>query len=233
MIDYKIGGILIGGILALVASLKIELLKEVARKITSDKEKASILSYVILAGLFIIPALLGYIIPSGEATDNDPPEIVSKKDTGTSQVNDIAGAVKDAAVLGNEISDKVIEAKQKREQDFQSNRPQRWVYQIGERINIRNDEDLLALYGQIKDVNNLSLFRIGSDLLIFRNEEHSKEELENGLGEFKSQINNVANVHMIDLMSFCDARNPNIVDKKRHKFGKKKNKAQLPCYVCN
>ena len=225
-------GIAIGALLALAGLMKMEVLKEMARKITSDKEKTTFISYAILVGLFVIPALLGYAIPASEVPDGNSPEKPVIRDTNRSDIRDIADAAKDAVILGNEISDKVIADKQKREQNFQENRPQRWVYQIGERISVRNDADLYALYNQIRNVDHLSLFRIGGNVLIFRNEKHSKEELENLLDDFKSQIGGAADVQIVDLMSFCDARNPSIVDKKRHKFGKRKNKAELPCYVC-
>ena len=70
---YQIGGFAFSAIIATLGILKIELIKEIVKKITSNQEKINIFSVVLLLLISIVPIVIGFNIPSN--TENRAVEV--------------------------------------------------------------------------------------------------------------------------------------------------------------
>ena len=235
MNKFQIGGLAIGALIALIGSVKIELLKEIARKVTSDKEKVNIYSIFLLVFIAVIPAIIGFSVSSSDQSDTPPPPTEEKDDRPKSDAEVGLDAAKDAVVLTNEMIEKADEQRAEKEKEYEASRGKRWFYQIGDWTDERNKDALLDMFKQLEGIgiSNICVFQDGSKVVLFRNEEHGKEELDASLNDFKTHVGSGVSVSIVNLMEHCTYKHPDLVNSKSLKLRKKKEKREIPCYICH
>jgi hypothetical protein len=223
---YELGGIGLTAIVATVGIIKLELIKEAVKKMTSDKGAVNIFSILILLVISVLPALIGFTIPA-----NDPEGLSTGVQDETHVKTDgelILEGSKDAILIVKELTDESKKKKDREDSIFNANKTQRWVFQIGDLVD--NDDALEELYKTLKETQGICVFKYKRNYFLFRNEDHSKIELEDSLASFKTQMGSVT-VAPVDLMSFCSTSKEKLVKTKSMKFGRRKDKIEIDCYT--
>lgn len=238
MNSNEMGGIAIAIFIAIVGSVKIEIIKEVVRKITSDKEKITPFSLLFLAIIIAIPLVISYSIPNNESETiediaieqpiEDKSSNAAEASTPKTELEVKVDAVKDGIRITDELIRQAKESKRKKDSAFVANRSQRWVIQYGDWMD--DDESVLTLYKKLSGVENISLFKYKRKFFLFK-ELQSKEELNASLDSLKSELAGITTVNLIDLMTYCDHRKEKIVKIKDEKIGKRKGRIEIECYT--
>lgn len=224
---YQIGGLVITAVLAILGYIKMELIKRVVNRIISDEGKVNFLSIFVLTIISIIPTVIGFNA-SSHTSEND----FSKQNIEIHQVpkSDLEVGLeigKEAVTTVKELYDERKQNKRIKDSIFLSNRPQRWVYQIG---NVKdNDESVFDLYKKLNKTDNICLFKHKNDFLLFKNIDFTENQLYDSLDSFASQIGNSLTV--IDLMTYCTDSEEKIKKTKSYRLGKRKDKKVIECYI--
>ena len=222
---FEISGIVISAIIATLGIFKMELIKSLVNRITEDKGKINLFSIIILLLIVIVPTIIGYNIPEVKSDDKNDEIKVEQKIKSKEEVYLEAG--KEVVALGKELVDNVKTNKHKKDSIFNATRNQRWVFQIGEAMD--NGESILETYNILSDKENICLFKNKGKYILFKNEFHSKHELDSLYGSFKSQIKSIV-VSKVDLMSFCKNKKETLIKTEKEKIGRGKNKVWIDCY---
>jgi hypothetical protein len=233
MNTHQLGGIVVGAIIGVFGLLKIELIKEMVKKITSDKENVSLYSYVVLIILALVPAIVGFNIPGQETKTRETGQEQLNASSPKSDAEVISDGVKSGIILANEIAEKVQEQNEARKKEYEANKGDRWVYQIGDWIDIKNKESLLETNRKLSGIDNVCLFRNGSNAFYFINELHNKDELESSINEFKSRLDDEMIVKVVNLVDYCSYQHPELVEKKPLRIGKRKDHIDVKCCSCD
>jgi hypothetical protein len=222
---YKIGGLAVSAVFVLVGLFKIELIKELAKKFVSDKERINFASIVTLILISVIPSVLGFTFSSYDnPANNAEPSINSPK----TNAEVILEGSKDALIIANEISTNVSEKRKKEDSIFKATRSERWVYQIGDWMS--NDEAMMSLYQKINAIPNVCLFKNENNFFFFINDNKTKKELEDSLQDFKSRNGLIERISTVDLSGYCRNSKEKLVKTKSRKIGKRKEKIEIECY---
>ncbi len=223
----QISGFAITAILATIGIIKLELIKEIAKKMTSDKEKINLFSIMALILISVIPAIIGFSMPNNNTQENEIPN-VQKTPPNKSDAEVALEAGRDAILISKELYDNAQENKRKNDSIFNATKPQRWVYQLGDVMD--NDESILKRYAQFKNTEGICLFKDKDRFFFFKNLDHSKKELEDSLANYKSEYASFG-ITIIDLMELCHSKNEKLINTKSQKFGKRKNKIVIDCWT--
>jgi len=222
---YKIGGLAITAIIVTLGLIKIELIKEVVKKITSDKEKVNLFAILLLIIISVIPSIVGFNIPN----DNSENQTTEVQQTPKEKSDLEAGLEIGKAVLtsGKELYEEHKTNKERGDSIFLAKRPQRLVYQIGDVMD--NNESVLEFYKKLKNTDNICLFKNKKYFFFFKNIESTKKQLNDSLDSFESQIGSLATV--IDLMTYCTSSKDKIIKTKSQKYGRRKDRMEIDCYT--
>ena len=223
---YEISGLAFTAIIVALGIVKIELIKEVVKKVTSDKENANLFSIVLIILLAIIPAVIGFSVPN-EHEKRQATE-VQQTPKGKSELESYIELGKNVTIGIKELSEEASIKKQREDSIFNATKPQRWVFQIGDLMD--NDEAILELFKKLNNVEDVCLFKDKNIFFFFKNEEHTKAELDDLLDSFKSQVGSVI-VSKVNLMSYCNSSKEKFKKTKSQKFGKRKGKIEIDCYT--
>ncbi len=226
---YKIGGIAIAAIIATLGAVKLELIKGVVSKMTSDKGNINFISIVSLIIVSVVPAIFGFYY-----SDNTPTNL--NAEIQEQQIPDKKTDLEIGLEVGKEVIattkqlvDEHNANKKIKDSIFKANRSQRWVYKIGDLMD--NDEAIFELYKKLKEIENICLFSYKDKFFLFKNTENSKKQLDDSLDSFISKVGYKATV--FDLMTYCTNTNgkENIIRTKDYKLGKRKDKTKIECYT--
>ena len=222
---YEIGGLSIAAILATIGLFKLELIKEIIKKITSGTEKINLLSIILLIFISVIPAIIGFNIPNEnlESQPVNPQQLIQEK----SDIEVYSENIKDGIIAVKELHDEHKTKKQKEDSIYNATKPQRWVYQIGDLM--EDDKSIMKFYKKINNVQNICLFNDENYFFFFINEEHSEEELEASLDSLKSKVGSMT-ISKVNLMKFCDNSKEKLVSKLMT-IGRRKDKVEIDCYT--
>jgi len=161
--------------------------------------------------------------------DEEQEEAIYPIPTEKSDVEVYAEVAKEGVELATEISERIRENKQRKDSIFKAEREQRWIFQIGD---VANDKDeMLELYQQLKHINGLSVFKeSGRSYFLFIEDGKSKQESQNSLENIKAQVlKATSRVIVIDLMSKCKKKE---FVKKTKDLIFRKEKIEINCYEC-
>jgi hypothetical protein len=224
----------VGGVIVAIGTMKIEIIKEIARKVTSDKEKVNLYSFLFLGVLVGASSLLILYLPTEGAKEPEEvqagvaPPVVSTEPGKKSDLEAGIEAAKYAIEKGDEWNKNRKTRKQQEDSIFLATRPTRWVYQLG---SVTNDEDVIhALYKGMEGVDNVKLFRHEKKYFLFKEDNLSRDELVGSIDSVRAHVGDVS-VSLIDLMAYCETSKARIIQVKSVKFGRRKEKVEIACYA--
>jgi ABC-type multidrug transport system fused ATPase/permease subunit len=223
---YQIGGTVLTALIVTAGIIKIELIREIVRKLTSDKEKINLFSILIIIFLSVIPVLIGFSM--SESNANEPKQNIQESEDKKSQTEQYIDAGKFVISKTEEYAELARKHRQQKDSIFNATRTHRWVSRIGDYMD--NDETLKNFYLNLRSKENICLFKEKSNYFFFINVPLTKEQLDDSLENFKSKYgtNLLSN---IDLMSICKKNKNNIVKTKSKKIRDKKEVFEIDCYV--
>lgn len=235
MENHQIIAVVIGGAIGVFGLMKMELIREIIRRVSSDKEKVNLYSFLFLGVLVIASSLLvlyfqteGFTEPEEEVQASVAPPVVSTETGKKSDLETGVEAAKYVIEKGDEWNKNRKTRKQQKDSIFLANRPSRWVYQLG---SVTNDEDVIsALYKSMEGVENIKLFRHDKKYFLFKEENLSKEEMMSSVDSVRSQVGG-ASVDLIDLMTYCETGKDRIIQVKSVKFGRRRDRVEIECFA--
>ncbi len=238
MQKYQIIGVSISTLVLLLAMIKAEALRKIVANLFSLKGPSEIVvSVSLLIVAVILPAYFGWSL-SESASDNptepEKPQVEQRDERKSEEAEIIDAAVDGSTKVAAIITEGVQQAqeeKARKQEAFESSKPQEWVYAIGGWISKANDNALEDVYSRITDKTNIYLLKDGSSYRFIRKEEHAKADLEADLSQFEQRAG--SSVEIIDLMSYCDFKNPRMTVKGTQKVGKRKQKVFVDYYMAS
>lgn len=222
---FEISGILLSTAIGILGYLNIEIIKNLAQKLTSDKPKILIYSYIILITITSIPSIIGYSLPPEEdVAELKKVEIIQTIPKTKEEVYLETG--KEIASLANSIIDKRKNKRQMEDSVYNSNKPQQWVYKIGELTN--SEDELFEMYTSFDNKGNISLFYDGDYYFFFKDNTPKREQISNLVDSLSIQFHQ--KISIVDLYSYCSIKKQKIVKIKDVKLGKWKRKVFIECF---
>lgn len=224
----QISGVIIGCILGVIGLLKLELIKELAKKITSNKKMGIVYIIVILLIIVSLPTIIGFNIQEATSSTNESVET----EQALQQKTDAEVAAGVAETIADNVQAAIQENKRKKVQKdsiFIASRNQRWVYCLGDEMD--NDEAIRNFYQNLMDNSNVCLFRDNKRYFFFWNSNRTKTELNDSLSNFQMRIGKFIAVNIIDLMEYCKTENMSIIQTNSKKIGKRRKQLKIDCYT--
>jgi hypothetical protein len=227
----NVTGLILTAIIATIGIIKFKLIEELVKKITPDNQKAKgyaiILLVITIVVLTAVSLSLDQPSPDDTITQTEP---IAEQPTATPSKGDLEvkiDAVKDGITITEDLIQQAKENKRIKDSTFIAERPQRWVYQIGDWIN--DDDKILDMHEQLLAIENIKIFRQRKNYLFIKEDNRSREDMEIELAQLQADIQGLS-VKVIDLNQFLTRRKSDLVAH-IETFGKRKNKIKIECLM--
>ncbi|MDO9001368.1 MAG: hypothetical protein Q7W45_16500 [Bacteroidota bacterium] len=197
-----------------------------------SKKRTDLILNGIIVSLFIVGILV--VLAPYLYNTNTSQEIEVSMPKSKEEVNaELLKYVIDKGVEGFEKrSESLAKKKEKQRQEdslYNANRPQRWVYKIGDWVD--NDESIFELYKKLNKTDDICLFKDKNRFFLFKNEECTEEQLDDSLDGFKTKMGISAIIGKVDLMTYCNNSFEKIKQTESRKFGRRKDRIKIDCYT--
>ena len=194
-------GLAISAILFTISLIFQESIKQIIKRYFSkiSQKKLDKLFYIILLIIVIIPFSFNYF-PSFEREENIEEEVPISNEKSKEEIYVEAGMA-----VAEEVQ-KAIEQKKRNDSVRIANKQPNWVYQIGRpKISV---QELWEAYEPLQGLSNLYVFKESKkSYIIIKDDGHSKQQLEESLEAFKSEVEKFeTRIEIVNLTTFCKAK---------------------------
>lgn len=232
--EIIIGGIITAApiILLIIKLFATEYVTNFTKELFKSKTKKR--ANLIFNGIIVFLLIIGVsIILSPYLMTENPPIDNDTNDQQSAQHKSNGELIYDGAKIIYNDSKEGIKNKKQRDSIIKADREKKYVYKIGTIKD--NDDAVLKLYKQLKNVPSVNLsrifaFRISKNkYFLYENDEYNKNQINDSLLKFKAKIDSIEPyIKIINLMEYCKVKEF-IQETTPLKF--KKEKIEIP--VCN